>query len=383
MALQPTRSSACISGWPGGHRRLGSPMWPALPSGRWALIRRREPSARMAESEMLGPRAMQLLACLARRRDEVVGSEALIGVCRDGWHLGATPEAGGHPPAPPDRGPRRRHLSPRDDCPRRFRLTLPVLPRASVECASPAWGKTGPVARAHSRDGRGGPNSPLAGNCQAANLLEGRACLGTVALRNKRRDPAIPDMSQVSRLSEEQLLCLRGVLAGLTSAQIASETGLPVARADSLLRAAVRDLGVGSRTEAALLVAAVEGCLPTLAPAAPQPAPKKANPSAPGRAAMESLGFEPFVPHTKFIPDETTLHHKVREHYEDSVQRDHPLDLRGETSEVGLLFKLREPVSINRLGILQRVLFILLISFASSVMLTSLVMAIAALESLR
>jgi DNA-binding CsgD family transcriptional regulator len=204
-----------------------------------------------------------------------------------------------------------------------------------------------------------------------------------LALRNKRQDPAIPDMAQVSRLSEEQRLCLRGVLAHLTSAQIAAETDLPVGRVDSLLRAAVRELGVASRTEAALLVAAVEGCLPTLAPAAPQPALKRTSPSAPGRTATTSLGFEPFTPRTKFIPDETALHHEVKEHYEDTVPWGGPLDLRSEPGGVETFIKSREPFSRNRLGIAQRVLFILLVSFASSVMLASLVMAIATVDSLR
>lgn len=64
--------------------------------------------------------------------------------------------------------------------------------------------------------------------------------------------------SRIGLLSEQQKVCLRHVSRGLSSKEIAQETGLSPQTVDTYLKAAMARLEVGSRREAARLLAASE-----------------------------------------------------------------------------------------------------------------------------
>lgn len=69
---------------------------------------------------------------------------------------------------------------------------------------------------------------------------------------------------RVTKLTEGQRECLRRVLLHMTSKDIARELGISPHTVDQRLRVALRTLGVGSRIEAARLLAAHEGSEPIL-----------------------------------------------------------------------------------------------------------------------
>lgn len=196
--------------------------------------------------------------------------------------------------------------------------------------------------------------------------------------------PDIPDVAKASHLSEEKKFCLRGVLVHMTNAQIAAEAGLSPRKVEALIRSAVRDLGVNSRTEAALLLAAVEGRFPTLETATTIPSfVREREAEGPGRAMMPESHFGPIAYSARANLDVTVSEHGGPYLYEAVVGRNEPPDLQGEFQHQQSDSRIIAHQDRNTMSIRQRILFILFVSFVSAVMMTCLAMTVVAIDSLR
>lgn len=68
----------------------------------------------------------------------------------------------------------------------------------------------------------------------------------------------LPDAARLAKLTEAQRACLRLVYRHMSSKDIARELGISPHSVDARLRTAIRTLGVATRTEAALSLAAHE-----------------------------------------------------------------------------------------------------------------------------
>lgn len=90
-----------------------------------------------------------------------------------------------------------------------------------------------------------------------------------------------PDTARLAKLSEGQKECLRRVYRHMSSKDIARELGISPHTVDARLRAAIHSLGVASRTDAALLLAAHEAGAPYQSPAYQSP-----HVAAPAASAM-------------------------------------------------------------------------------------------------
>lgn len=194
----------------------------------------------------------------------------------------------------------------------------------------------------------------------------------------------VPDVMRASLLSEDKKLCLRGILALMTNEEIAAEAGLSPRKVDALIRSAIRDLGVASRTEAALLLAAIEGRFPTLAATIPDRNTFHDVPQAgPGTAGPVPVHSEQISLRLGAISDEAEDKGVKDNCYGAVVRRNEPSDRPEDPKPI--LSKLRFTASngSNGLNVPQRILFVLLVSLASSIMLVSLILAVSALDSMR
>jgi DNA-binding CsgD family transcriptional regulator len=91
---------------------------------------------------------------------------------------------------------------------------------------------------------------------------------------------AASDTDRLGKLTEAQKQCLRLVYRHMSSKDIARELGISPHSVDARLRSAIRTLGVATRTEAALRLAAHEAGAPYQSPAYQSPHVAAAAPSA-------------------------------------------------------------------------------------------------------
>lgn len=110
-----------------------------------------------------------------------------------------------------------------------------------------------------------------------------------------------PDTARLAKLSEGQKECLRRVYRHMSSKDIARELGISPHTVDARLRAAIHSLGVASRTEAALRLAAHEAGAPYQSPVYQSP-----HIAAPSASAM----LDP-VNDTGVQPDEERAYYRL------------------------------------------------------------------------
>jgi DNA-binding CsgD family transcriptional regulator len=184
-------------------------------------------------------------------------------------------------------------------------------------------------------------------------------------------------VDRVRLLTDAQKACLRGVLAHLTSRQIARELGVSPHTVDGHLRAAMQRLGVQNRTEAALLLAAMEDRFP-------QPhARDLAHPPPAGVAdRADCLDSEPFAD-VHYARLEVTQREQERNISYTSGHREQGLLAdRRENDDGGSQAGNLRGVRRNERDAGQRLLLVLLVSFGSALMFAALVLSLSALNDL-
>jgi DNA-binding CsgD family transcriptional regulator len=196
--------------------------------------------------------------------------------------------------------------------------------------------------------------------------------------RNSFRISAGSEVDRVHLLTGSQKACLRGVLAHLTSKEIARELGISPHTVDGHLRAALQRLGLQSRTEAALLLAAVEDCFPQPRQGLAAPAHAVESPAAP----EHYICSEPFAD-LQYADSNVTDREHLRniaytsDHREQGLLGDRSKDEAGKVRRESA-----RRISGNELNAGHRVLLVGLVSLASAVMFAALVLGISALNNL-
>lgn len=197
--------------------------------------------------------------------------------------------------------------------------------------------------------------------------------------RDSPNQPLGSEIDRVGLLTEAQKACLRGVLAHLTSRQIARELGISPHTVDGHLRAAMQRLGVRNRTEAALLLAAVEDRFPQ--PLAREPVPARTNLGV--AEAAVSIDSECF-PDAPYTGTEVTYEEHERNIAYTSGHREQGLlvDWK-ETESPEPMVSVAHSSHRNERNAGERLLIILLVSFGSALMFAALVLGLSALSELQ
>jgi DNA-binding CsgD family transcriptional regulator len=196
------------------------------------------------------------------------------------------------------------------------------------------------------------------------------------------RDSDSHDLTRVHLLTEAQRACLRGVLAHLTSREIAREIGISPHTVDGHLRAAIQRLGVSSRTEAALLLAAVEGTYPRWqAREASRDAAFVGSPGLSHGLAEVDSGPYRDVDYTELVGTEDEQGRNIA--YTSGCQETVLLAHQGEGVVADTKFSRFRTIGKNELSPAWRLLIVMLVSLGSAVMFAALVFGLSSLSQLR
>ncbi|WP_448582169.1 helix-turn-helix domain-containing protein [Thermaurantiacus sp.] len=187
------------------------------------------------------------------------------------------------------------------------------------------------------------------------------------------------DPADVLQLSELQKRCLRGVLSHLNTRQIAAELGLSDRQVEVALRSAIKKLGVSSRKEAALLLAATEGNFPNAMSGSLQ------APEVPGWNinTTNSPQIEPFtaIRDADSVPSRVAAESDLE--YFGCDQSGDAWVGRTETSALRVSQNWALQLDQNRLSTKLRLILIVVVSACSALLFSSVLVAVATLSALR